>query len=250
MELGPLARDVAHKAAAEGRRAAGGEHGGRLVVVGIVGVGVALLLIPDELAQLGEKEAEVSPAGDEAPDASEGATIARVYGLFLYAGGALLGGADGAQIGVADGVVSTALTALLAAHTALVGGPLLVTTLALIPILFCASFGQLVLDAEATVFDAERGAQGIESMPPMLLSLSVAGLALSVWAPGGLTLAVPSWLLSAPLWCAVLLLLLLRCLYHPSVPAVRVALEPAEACDMPPRVAPPSPASPSSSRAH
>ena len=65
-------------------------------------------------------------------------------------------------------------------------------------------------------FDAERGAQGIESMPPMLLSLSVAGLALSVWAPGGLTLAVPSWLLSAPLWCAVLLLLLLlRCLYHP-----------------------------------
>ena len=77
-------------------------------------------------------------------------------------------------------------------------------------------------------------------MPPMLLSLSVAGLALSVWAPGGLTLAVPSWLLSAPLWCAVLLLLLLRCLYHPSVPAVRVALEPAEACDMPPRVAPPS----------
>ena len=53
-------------------------------------------------------------------------------------------------------------------------------------------------------------------MPPILLSLSVAGLVLSVWAPGGLTLAVPSWLLSAPLWCALLLLLLLRCLYHPS----------------------------------
>ena len=77
-------------------------------------------------------------------------------------------------------------------------------------------------------------------MPPILLSLSVAGLALSVWAPGGLTLAVPSWLLSVPLWCGVLLLLLLRCLYHPSVPAVCFALEPAEACDMPPRVAPPS----------
>jgi hypothetical protein len=74
----------------------------------------------------------------------------------------------------------------------------------------------------------------------LLLRLSLAGLALSVWAPGGLTLAVPSWLLSAPLWVGVLLLLLLRCLYHPSVPAVRIALEPSEACDMPPRVAPPS----------
>ena len=35
----------------------------------------------------------------------------------------------------------------------------------------------------------------------ILLSLSVAGLALSVWAPGGLTLAVPSWLLSAGTRC-------------------------------------------------
>lgn len=74
----------------------------------------------------------------------------------------------------------------------------------------------------------------------LLLPLSLAGLALSVWAPGGLSLAVPTWLLSAPLWGGVLLLLLLRCLYHPSVPAVRIALEPSEACDMPPRVAPPS----------
>ena len=74
----------------------------------------------------------------------------------------------------------------------------------------------------------------------LLLPLSLAGLALSVWAPGGLSLAVPSWLLSAPLWGGVLLLLLLRCLYHPSVPAVRIALEPSEACDMPPRMAPPS----------
>ena len=51
----------------------------------------------------------------------------------------------------------------------------------------------------------------------LLLPLSLAGLALSVWAPGGLTLAVPTWLLSAPLWGGVLLLLLLRCLYHLSL---------------------------------
>ena len=76
--------------------------------------------------------------------------------------------------------------------------------------------------------------------PMLLFPLSLAGLALSVWAPGGLTLAVPSWLLSAPLWGSVLLLLMLRCLYHPSVPAVRVALEPAEACDLAPSVVPPS----------
>ena len=74
----------------------------------------------------------------------------------------------------------------------------------------------------------------------MFLPLSLAGLALSLWAPGGLTLAVPSWLLSTPLWGGVLLLLLLRCLYHPSVPAVHVALEPSEACDVAPPSAPPS----------
>ena len=72
------------------------------------------------------------------------------------------------------------------------------------------------------------------------LALSLSALSVAALTGGsGLTLTIPAWLLSVELWGCVALLLGLGLLVHPSVPAVEVALEPAEACDVVPAVAMP-----------
>ena len=73
-----------------------------------------------------------------------------------------------------------------------------------------------------------------------LLLLCAAGLTLSVLYPAGLTLSFTAFFLSPAVWGGALLLILLYLVYHPSVPAVELTLEPGEAYDVAPPIAPPS----------